>query len=95
MSSTRDPETFRAAMLHFVNEVLPTLGESKPVPAERIEGDTLLFETNRLDSLSILHLIAKIEDLTGEAVPDAMVTMKHFQSIDTITTAFCHEATNA
>ncbi len=65
----RDPEAFRATMLHFVNEVLPTLGESKPVPTERIEGDTLLFETNRLDSLSILHLIAKIEELTGDSRP--------------------------
>ena len=82
-------------MLHFVNEVLPKLGESKPVPAERIEADTLLFETNRLDSLSILHLIAKIEELTGETVPDAMVTMKHFQSIETITAAFCHESSKS
>jgi acyl carrier protein len=95
MSSTRDPEAFRAAMLHFVNEVLPTLGESKSSAAGPIEAATLLFETNRLDSLSILHLIARIEELTGEMVPDAMVTMKHFQSIDTITQAFCHEPSNA
>jgi acyl carrier protein len=95
MSSTRDPEAFREAMLHFVNEVLPTLGESKPASFERIEADSPLFESNRLDSLSILHLIARIEELTGESVPDALVTMKHFQNIDTITTAFCHETSNA
>ena len=78
-------------MLHFVNGVLPTLDAGKALPSEPIEADTPLFETNRLDSLSILHLIAAIEDLTGEPVPDAKVTMKHFQSIETITTAFCHE----
>ena len=78
-------------MLHFVNEVLPGLDAVKVPPHERIEADTLLFETNRLDSLSILHLIASIEDLTGEPVPDSKVTMKHFQSIETITAIFCHE----
>jgi len=78
-------------MLHFVNEVLPGLDAGKELPSEPVKGDTPLFETNRLDSLSILHLIAAIEDLTGEPVPDAKVTMKHFQSIETITHAFCHE----
>ncbi|MDB6079720.1 MAG: hypothetical protein JWO82_3467 [Akkermansiaceae bacterium] len=80
-------------MLHFVNEVLPGLDAKSPKepPSERIEAGTPLFETNRLDSLSILHLIAAIEELTGEPVPDAKVTMKHFQSIETITETFCHE----
>lgn len=78
-------------MLHFVNEVLPVLDADKPSPADPVEADTLLFESNRLDSLSILHLIAAIEELTGEPVPDSKVTMKHFQSIQTITATFCHE----
>jgi acyl carrier protein len=93
MSSTPDPDSFRVAMLHFVNEVLPGLDarSSDGPPPERIEAGTLLFETNRLDSLSILHLIAAIEELTGEPVPDARVTMKHFRSIETITATFCHE----
>lgn len=78
-------------MLHFVNEVLPGLDPGKSLPHERIEADTPLFETNRLDSLSILHLIAAIEELSGEPVPDSKVTMKHFQSIETITLVFCHE----
>jgi acyl carrier protein len=91
MSSTHDPDSFRTAMLHFVNEVLPVLDASKPAHADPVQADTPLFESNRLDSLSILHLIAAIEDLTGESVPDAKVTMKHFQSIETITASFCHE----
>lgn len=77
-------------MLHFVNEVLPTLDPDTP-HADPVQADTPLFETNRLDSLSILHLIAAIEDLTGAAVPDAKVTMKHFQSVEAITASFCHE----
>lgn len=78
-------------MLHFVNEVLPGLDPGNPLSHEPIEADTPLFQTNRLDSLSILHLIAAIEELSGEPVPDSKVTMKHFQSIETITLAFCHE----
>ena len=78
-------------MLHFVNEVLPTLDANKPPHSDAVQTDTPLFEKNRLDSLSILHLIAAIEGLTGEAVPDAKVTMKHFRSIETITATFCHE----
>lgn len=93
MSSIPDPDAFRAAMLHFVNEVLPTLDASKASKADPVQADTMLFETNRLDSLSILHLIAAIEGLTGEPVPDAKVTMKNFQSIETITASFCHECT--
>lgn len=78
-------------MLDFVNRVLPALDANPAVHAEPVEADTPLFATSRLDSLSILQLIAAIEELTGEPVPDSMVTMKHFQSIETITRSFCHE----
>ena len=86
-----DPEVFRTAMLRFINEVLPALDPDRAKPSEPIRAETPLFETNLLDSLSILHLIAAIEDLTGEAVPDAKVTMKHFQSVETLTRTFCDE----
>lgn len=91
MSSPPDPEAFRAALLRVVNELLANLEGKHPVLNVSIDADTPLFATNLLDSLSILQLIAVIEELTGQPVPDDLVTMKHFQSIETLTHAFCHE----
>ncbi len=91
MSSTHDPESFRAALLRLVNEVLPGLQSRPQVHWRRVDETTSLFESGRLDSLSILHLIAAIEELTAAPVPDDMVSMKHFRDIATITKSFCHE----
>jgi acyl carrier protein len=81
----------RARLLHFINDTLPGFDRRGRSWAP-VSGDTLLFATGVLDSLSILHLIAAIEDLTGRAVPDHMVVMKHFQSVDTICAAFSKPA---
>ena len=51
-------------------------------------ADTSLFENGRLDSLSILHLIAQVEELTRQTVPDHLVVMKHFQSVEAMTATF-------
>jgi len=91
MSSPPDPETFRAALLRVVNELLASLDGKRATPAGPVDVTTPLFEANLLDSLSILQLIAAIENLTGQPVPDDLVTMKHFQSVETLTRAFCHE----
>ena len=93
MSSPPDPKSLRAALLHLVNEVLPALQPQRATPWQPVRADTPLFESGRLDSLSILHLIAAIEESTGTPVPDALVTMKHFQTIETIVETFCHECT--
>jgi acyl carrier protein len=76
-----------AALLHLVNDVLPTLRLS-PVDATPVTCDTALFEHGRIDSMAILHLIGLIEEHTGAPVPDHLVSMKHFHSISTITRAF-------
>jgi acyl carrier protein len=91
MSSLPDPKSFRASLLRFVNEVLPALNPRRADFWQPVDADTPLFTSGRLDSLSILHLIAAIEELTGQTVPDALVSMKHFQTIETITGTFCHE----
>ena len=82
-----DCVNFEARLLHFINHILPRFDrrgrEWPPVSA-----NTELFATGVLDSLSILHLIAAIEDLTGRAVPDQLVVMKHFQTIEAICAAF-------
>jgi acyl carrier protein len=91
MSSTPDPETFRAAMLRFAHEILAKQEGKHPSGPTTISADTPLFETQLLDSLSILLLISEIERLTGKPVTDEFVTMKNFRSIDTITSVFCHD----
>ena len=78
---------FEARLLYFINHPLPGFDrrgrEWPPVSA-----NTQLFATGVLDSLSILHLIAAIEDFTGRTVPDHLVVMKHFQSVEAICAAF-------
>ena len=78
---------FESHILHFINETLPRFdrhGRTWPP----VSAETPLFATGLLDSLSILHLIAAIEDLTGSPIPDHMVVMKHFQNVDAICAAF-------
>lgn len=78
---------FSRLLLQFINDEMPRRGgqlHDRP----RVEAETPLFATALLDSLSILQLIAAIEGLTGRAVPDDLVVMKHFQTVATITAAF-------
>jgi acyl carrier protein len=78
---------FRDRLLRFINEVLPRMdrhGRSYPP----VELTTPLFAGGLLDSLSILHLITAIEQLSGRPVPDELVVMKHFQTVETITATF-------
>ena len=85
---TDSPATDNAErLLAFINETLPGLdrrGRSWP----RVERDTPLFVEGLLDSLSILHLIAWIEKFTGASVPDHLVVMRHFHSVDAIAATF-------
>jgi acyl carrier protein len=78
---------FAAHLLAFINETIPSLDrrERRWPPVER---DTPLFADGLLDSLSILHLIARVEELTGTPVPDHLVVMRNFQSVETITAVF-------
>ena len=92
LTSLFAPKECTLRLLHFINEVLPTLDRRGRAWLPVVAVD-LLFTGGRLDSLNILHLIAAVEEITGAPVPDHMVVMKHFQSVAAITTAFCrHEA---
>ena len=76
-----------ARLLHFINDVLPSLdrrGRTWPP----VSASTPLFSNDLLDSLSILHLIAAIEEFTGRAVPDQLVVMKHFRTVEAMCAAF-------
>jgi len=83
-----DREGFAASLVRFINEELPKL-DRRDRAWEVVATDTALFEGGRLDSLSILHLIARVEELTGRPVPDQLVVMKHFRSVEAMTSAFC------
>ena len=80
-------EAFQARLLRFINEELPLLdrrGRTWPP----VDLETLLFASGLLDSLSILHLIATIEEFSGHAVPDRLVVMKHFQTVRAMSAVF-------
>jgi acyl carrier protein len=93
-SPVTSPAEFSARLLLFINHELPKLDRRGRVWPQ-VAVDTPLFAEGLLDSLSILHLIAAIEDLRGRAVPDEMVVMKHFQTVEAITAAFCKPATSS
>ena len=78
---------FAARLLHFINCELPRI-QPRAGQAPWVAEDTPLFATGLLDSLSILHLIAVIEGLTGRRVPDELVVMKHFQTVGAVTATF-------
>jgi acyl carrier protein len=82
--------TFVDQLLAFINGTLPTL-DRKQRKWPRVTQETPLFADGLLDSLSILHLIARVEELTGVPVPDHLVVMRNFQTVDAITAAFFRE----
>jgi acyl carrier protein len=57
-------------------------------PVDPITADCLLFENGTLDSLSILHVLAFIEHLTGGQVPDEMIVPENFRSARRIAETF-------
>jgi acyl carrier protein len=80
-------EAFTDDLLEFINNTLPAL-DRKQRQWPRVDRYTPLFADGLLDSLSILHLIARVEELTGAPVPDHLVVMRNFQTVDAITIAF-------
>jgi len=85
--STLDRATLAGRLLRFINETLPSL-DRRVRQWEPVQSDTPLFATGRLDSLSILHLLAFLEDLVGAPIPDSLVVMRHFQSVTTMAETF-------
>ena len=94
MNASRDFVTditandLRARLLHFLNCVLPGLTDRNAPWPEPILADTYLFQTNLIDSLAIIQLVAFIEETTGHDIPMRMVVMKNFQTVNAIVEAF-------
>lgn len=78
---------FSSRLLHFINCDLPRL-DRRARNWPQVDATTPLFAHGLLDSLSILHLIAAIEGFTGRPVPDELVVMNHFQTVEAISSAF-------
>ena len=70
---------FETRLLRFLNHDLPLLDRRKRA-YPTILSDTQLFETGLIDSLSILHLLAFIEQEIGSAVPDSWISPQHFRT---------------
>ena len=72
MSDTRDK------LLNYIN------GELLTDPTRRAARDTPLFEDGWIDSLKILKLIAYIELMIGQNIPDDEIVMKNFRTVTVI-----------
>jgi acyl carrier protein len=81
-----DP-SFEARLLNFINESLPRL-DRRQREWPPVDVATPLFSNGLLDSMSILHLIAFIEQATGRTIPDRLVVMKNFQTPRAIVEVF-------
>lgn len=71
-----------ASLLKFVNEDLLAGTQEKVAP------DTALFDEGRIDSLKILRLIAFLEVRSGKKIPDELIVMDRFRTIETIAKNF-------
>jgi acyl carrier protein len=71
-----------ASLLKFVNEDLLAGSHEKVTP------DTALFDEGRIDSLKILRLIAFLELRSGKKIPDELIVMDRFRTIEMIAKNF-------
>jgi acyl carrier protein len=77
-------------LLRFVHRDLVS-----PEIAARVLPDTRLFEERIVDSLRILELIAFLESVTGQKIPDRQVVLANFASIEAMAKAFSTTAESA
>ena len=57
---------------------------TKETDKTTIRVDTRLFEEGHLDSMGYVKLLAFIEDLRGQPIPDELLNMCNFASIETM-----------
>ena len=78
---------FSSALCDFINHELPVL-HSKVHANPGVQPDTPLFAQGLIDSMAILHVIAFIEQATGQGIPTEKVIMKHFSTVAAMTETF-------
>ncbi len=77
-------EAFADALMEWLNRRLAPPGES-------IGRDTHLFSGGLINSLRVLELIAWIERETGREIPDRMIRMDNFRTVERIAEVFLPE----
>jgi len=80
-------EEFAANLRDFINAELPRL-HPKIKEKPQVDFTTPLFASGLIDSMAIIHLIAFVEQATGQPIPTQRVVMKHFQTIQAIADTF-------
>ncbi len=83
------------ARARFAEEMARWLERRLGRPGLVLRADTPLFAGGLVDSLRILELIAWTERETGRRIPDEMIRMDHFRTIETIARTFVQEAADA
>lgn len=62
------------------------------IDASQLQNDTLLFEQGVIDSLKVIDLIAFLETETDSEIPDELITLDSFRTIESILETFFDEA---
>ena len=89
--NARAPETredFVRALIEFIEGPLIARHGAR---SASIDASTPLFESDVIDSLGILDLLAFIEHATARPVPVRKVDMRFFGTVDRIADAFWNE----
>ena len=74
-------ESFREGMLAWLNARLAP-------PGVVITGATELFASGVINSIKVLELIAFTERAIGRQIPDRMIRLDNFRSVDRIASVF-------
>ncbi|MGH7483800.1 MAG: phosphopantetheine-binding protein [Longimicrobiales bacterium] len=78
---TRDRERFSVEMLAWLRTRLPAASAA-------IDARTPLFGPGMLDSIRVLELIAWTERAIGREIPDRLIRMDHFETVEAIARTF-------
>lgn len=72
----------------FVDETTAWINRRLAPAGVEVQPDTPLFEGGLIDSIRILQLIAWTERAVGREIPDDLIRMDHFRSVQCIADTF-------
>lgn len=75
----------------FATDLLAWLNRRLAPPGVVIRRDTPLFAGGLINSIRILELIAWVERAVDREIPDRMIRMDNFRTVDRITHVFAAE----
>lgn len=80
---------------HLIDGMLAWLNGKLAPPGVTILHDTPLFADGLIDSIRVLQLIAWTEQAIGRQIPDVMIRMDNFHTVERIAEVFVPEETHA